>query len=118
MRTVIVATLLLMLRASCMALGQSTDADDSLQVGYAIITPLGATTNAIAGGMSVFETFRLTDGNNTWQVGVLPPDMLTNGVLFVDYSRRLSRNLGVVIANPASTNTNVTMSLRRSDGIV
>jgi hypothetical protein len=36
--------------------------------------------------------------------------------MFVDSSKRLSKNLGVAIVNPNSTNQNVTLTLRKSDG--
>ena len=47
---------------------------------------------------------------------MLPPDLTTNAILFVDSSGRLSKNLGVAIMNPNSSNVNVAMTLRKNDG--
>ena len=85
------------------------------QSGYAVVTPAGTSGT----GLVVFETFGLrSSGGNAGatQAGVLPPDLTTNAVLFVDVSGRLSDNLGVAIMNPNSSNVNVTMTLRKNDG--
>jgi len=97
------------------------DHDDKapIQSGYGIVTPVTATTAGTTTGLVVFETFGLrNNGHNdgALQAGVLPPDLTTNAILFVDSSGRLSKNLGVAIVNPNSTNVNVTMTLRKSDG--
>lgn len=93
------------------------DHDDHapIQSGYAVITP--ATTSGT--GLVVFETFGLrgNEGNaGALQAGVLPADLTTNAILFVDSSGRLSKNLGVAIVNPNSANVNVSMTLRADDG--
>ncbi len=104
--------------------GQSQDRDDHddkapIQSGYGVITPVAATTGGTTTGLVVFETFglRSNEGNSgTSQAGVLPPDLTTNAILFVDSNGRLSKNLGVAIVNPNSSNVNVTMTLRNSAG--
>jgi hypothetical protein len=91
----------------------------AIQVGYGIVTPVASTTSGTTTGLVVFETFgaRSSGGNaDATQAGVLPPDLTTNAILFVDSSGRLSKNTGVAIVNPNSSNVNVTMILRKSDG--
>jgi hypothetical protein len=82
-----------------------------IQSGYAVVT--AATT----GSMVVFETFGLLSPTGTNQAGVLPPDMITNALLFVSSSGRLSRNLGIAIANPGSSTATITMTLRDNTGV-
>jgi len=89
-----------------------------IQSGYGVITPVAATSGGTATGLVVFETFGLRENSGTPQAGVLPPDLTTNAILFVDSSARLAKNLGVAIVNPNSSNVNVTMTLRKSDGTV
>jgi hypothetical protein len=84
-----------------------------IQVGYAIVTPTSANTS----GLVVFETFGHKQGNETSQAGVLPSEMTTSAMLFVSTSGRLSRNLGVAIANPGSTDAILTLTLRDDDGV-
>ena len=88
------------------------------QSGFAVITPVAATTSGTTTGLVVFETFGMRGRGDagTTQAGVLPPDLTTNAVLFVDSSGRLAKNLGVAIVNPNSTNANVTLTLRKNDG--
>jgi hypothetical protein len=93
------------------------DHDDKapVQSGYAVVTP--ATTSGTTTGLVVFETFGLRgEASGTTQAGVLPPDLTTNAMMFVDKSGRLSKNLGVAIVNPNSTNSNVSLTLRKDDG--
>lgn len=89
------------------------DHDDAgpMLTGYAVITPSAPTT-----GMVVFETFGLRRTAETTQAGVLPAALTTNALLFVSANARLSRNLGVAIANPNSSSVNVTLTLRKDDG--
>jgi hypothetical protein len=96
-----------------------------VQSGYAIITPVvvttGAGTSAITTtttGLVAFETFGLRHygGSDTTQAGVLPPDLTTNALLFVDSEGRLSKNLGVAIVNPNSSNVNVNLTLLSAKG--
>lgn len=105
------------------------DHDDNspVQVGWAIVTPLtvtaGAgtstvTTSASSSGLVVFETFGLKRGDDTTQAGLLPGDLTTNSIMFVNAHGSLSRNLGIGIVNPGSTAASVTMTLRKDDGAV
>src|SRR2546427_7279733 len=91
------------------------DHDDkaAIRSGYAVITPATSGT-----GLVVFETFGLRRGGDagTPQAGVLPPDLTNNGVMFVDSKGKLSKNLGLAIVNPNTSNTNVSVTLRGSDG--
>lgn len=89
-----------------------------IQSGFAVITPVAATTSGTTTGLVVFETFGLRGHGDagTPQAGVLPPDLTTNAVLFVDNSGRLSKNLGVAIVNPNASNANVALTLRKNDG--
>jgi hypothetical protein len=88
-----------------------------VQSGYAVITPVVATTSGTATGLVVFESFGLRGGlGGTAQAGVLPPDLTTNSLLFVESSGRLSKNLAVAIVNPNSSNANVALTLRKDDG--
>src|SRR5213596_1885821 len=92
------------------------DHDDRtpVQSGYAVITP--ATTSGT--GLVVFETFGWRRGGDagTPQAGVQPPDLTTNAVLFEESNGRLSKDLGVAIVNPNPSDTNVSVTLRGSDG--
>jgi len=90
------------------------DEDSPVQAGFAIITPLSATTSG--GSMTVFATFGFKRGGETQPAGILPPGLTTSAVVFVSSSGRLSRNLGVAIVNPDSANVNVTLTLRGDDG--
>jgi hypothetical protein len=88
-----------------------------VQSGYAVVTPVTTTTSSLTTGLVVFETFGLRNNlTNATQAGVLPPALTTNAILFVDSSGRLSKNLGVAIVNPNSSNQNVNLTLRKSDG--
>ena len=68
--------------------------------------------------MVVFETFGWRRGGDagTPQAGVLAPDLTTNAVLYVDRKGKLSKNLGIAIVNPNTSNTNVSLTVRGSDG--
>jgi len=83
----------------------------SLQAGYVVITSSSTASNLVA-----FETFGMRDGLGTNQAGVLPSSLTTNAIMFVDTNGRLSKNLGVAIVNPNASPTNVTLTLRQSDG--
>jgi hypothetical protein len=93
---------------------EKDDHDDRapIQSGYAVVT------SASTAGLVVFETFGFKHGFETTQAGVLPSDLTTDAVVFVNSSGRLSRNLGVAIVNPASTSVNVTLALRDDEGTV
>ena len=100
-----------------------------IQAGYAVVTPVVVTTSVTSGGMTttvttsssglvVFETFglRYDGGASAIQAGVLPPDLTTNAMLFVDSEGRLGKNIGVAIVNPNSGNVNVNLTLLKGDG--
>ncbi len=99
-------------------------ADDNgpVQVGYAVITPIAPTTPTAltedVANIVVFETFGERRGNQATQAGVLPSPMTTHAVLFVNTSGRLSRNLGIAIANPGTAPANITMTLLNDLGEV
>ena len=108
-------TLTIVLLAAGVAIAQGRDDHNDkapLKSGYAVITPAGGT------GLVVFETFGWRRGGDagTPQAGVPAPDLTTNAVLFVDSKGKLSKNLGIAIVNPNPSNTNVSMTLRGSDG--
>jgi hypothetical protein len=99
--------------------GDDHDDNGPIQIGYAVVTPVAATTSGTTTGLVVFASigYRHNGGNSdATQAGILPPDLTTNAVMFVDSSGRLSKNLGVAIVNPNSSNVNVTMTLRKNDG--
>ncbi len=115
------ATLFVLLVALCtnssmaQSMGpQSHDSEDKapLQSGYAVITP----TSVATAGLVVFETFGQRHGNEMTQAGVLPAAMATTSMLFVSTDGRLSKNLGVAIANPASSTAHINVALRDDSG--
>src|SRR3989454_7782370 len=108
-------TLTIVLLAAGVGIAQGRDDHNDkapLKSGYAVITPAGGT------GLVVFETFGWRRGGDagTPQAGVPAPDLTTNAVLFVDSKGKLSKNLGIAIVNPNSSNVNVSMLLRDSNG--
>ncbi len=111
---------MLMLISVCLLLDSTTNlasADEhsdknQLQVGYAVVTPGAGNTS----GLAVFETFGETRFGGAYQAGVLPADLATSAMLFVTTSSRLSRNLGVAVANPQATDAGVTFTLNNSGG--
>jgi hypothetical protein len=112
-------TLSLVLLSAAVAFSQGRDRDDHndsapVQSGYAVVTPV---TGGGTAGLVVFETFGMRGGPaGTTQAGVLPPDLTTNALMFIDSSGRLSKNLGVAIVNPNGSSANITLTLRKSDG--
>ena len=79
------------------------------------------TPDSSVGGLAVFETLRFqtedpAQGTRTTQVGVLPSTFTTNAVFLATASSRLSRNLGIAVANLGNSNALLTISLRRADG--
>jgi hypothetical protein len=84
----------------------------SIKQGYAVITPTSTETS----GLVAFETFGERRGFDVEQAGVLPSTMTTHSALFVNASGRLSRNVGVAIANPAPTPATITLNLRDNAG--
>src|SRR5436190_21848595 len=82
------------------------DDNGAIQAGYGVVTPVSAGTGGTTSGLVVFETFGLRGGGEnggTSQAGVLPPDLTTNAILFVDSEGRLAKNLGVALLNSNST---------------
>jgi hypothetical protein len=89
------------------------DHNDSAPVesGYAVITP--ATTS----GMVVFATFGFRQcDTTTTQAAIVPSDLTTNAILFVNSNGSLQRNLGVALTNPGSASATVTLTLWKDDG--
>jgi hypothetical protein len=82
-----------------------------IQVGYVIVTP-----DEPSSDLTVFETFGERHGGQTLQAGVLPSSMTTHAVLFVNASGRLSRNVGVAIANPGPNDAQIGMMLYDDQG--
>src|SRR5262245_32211495 len=115
MRRILGILTVLLFSAVLSAQAKAADRDDHddrapVQSGYAIVTPVLATTGGTATGLVVFETYGMRGGpNGTSQAGVLPPDLTRNSLLFVDSEGRLSKNLGVAIVNPNDSDTNVTL---------
>src|SRR5216110_2740243 len=108
-------TLTIVLLSAGVAIAQGRDDHNDrapLKSGYAVITPTGGA------GLVVFETFGWRRGGDagTPQAGVLPPGLTTNAVMFVDSKGKLSKNLGLAMVNPNSSNVNVSMLLRDSNG--
>src|SRR5579864_4966567 len=93
--------LLLILLVVTFAGAAALDGDDHddkapIQTGYGVITPVAATTSGTTAGLVVFGTFGLRGGGGgggTSQAGVLPPNLTSNAVLFVNSDGRLSKNL-------------------------
>ena len=96
-----------------LALSAFSFAQEPIQVGWAVITPLSATTT----GLIVFETFGFSrSATDTSQAGILPASLTTNAIVFVNFSSRLTRNTGVAIVNPQNQTIPVTLTLKRDDG--
>jgi hypothetical protein len=119
----VLGTVLVVLFSAVLAFAQEghdrDDHDDKapVQSGYAVITPVAATTGGTTTGLVVFESYGLRGGpGGTTQAGVLPPDLTTSSLLFVDSSGRLAKNLGVAIVNPNTSSANVALTLRKDDG--
>src|SRR5207247_3051070 len=93
-----------------LALSVFSFAQEPLQVGWAVITPVSTTTS----GLVVFETFGFSrSASDTGQAGIVPSGLTTNAIVFVSSSTRLTRNVCVAIVNSQSTSVNVTLTLRR-----
>ncbi len=86
--------------------------NDPIKTGYAVVTPTSSATE----GLVVFATFGERHGTASTQAGVLPSEMTDHAMLFVSTCGRLSRNLGVAIANPGPTVANVILTLRDGEG--
>src|SRR5262245_62958614 len=85
-----------------------------VQAGYVVVTPTSG-----GAGLVAFETFGLRGGGangGASQAGVMPPGLTTSAMIFVESSGRLSKNFGIAIVNPNSSDVSVAMTLRKSDG--
>ncbi len=109
---VLFVVLAFLVAVSSLGWADDNNPGNSPQSGYAIVTPTGSNT----GGLVVFETYGESHGNAALQAGVLPANMTTNALLFVDTSLGLQRNMGVAIANPGTTAANITLTLFKQDG--
>jgi hypothetical protein len=98
--------------------GSESDREDPIQVGYVIITPLTSKGGAVDGPSSLvaFETFGEKKGNAITPIGVLPSNVSTSAMLFVNTNGRLSRDVGVAIANPSESTADITLSLKDEEG--
>jgi hypothetical protein len=85
--------------------------DGRIQTGYAVVTPGDPDAQ-----LAVFGTFGERRHSEVTQAGVLASDMTFRCILYVNASGRLSRNLGMAIANPTGTTASVTLTLRDEDG--
>jgi hypothetical protein len=94
-----------------LAAAPSGNDNGPIQVGYVVVTPAEG-----AAGITVFETFGRHHGGETQPAGVLPSAMTTHAVLFVNTSGRLSRNVGVAIANPGSEPAAIDLKLYDDQG--
>lgn len=92
---------------------KNDDSNSPIQVGYVVVTPAQASPD-----ITVFETFGERHGGQTLQAGVLPSAMTTHAVLFVNTSGRLSRNVGVAIANPGSVSAEIDLKLWDDQGVL
>lgn len=90
-----------------------------VKTGYVVITPTSLETS----GLVVFETF----GQHKWetcgsksfsQTGVLPSTLATRAALFADANGRLSKNIGIAIANPAAASARIDLTLRNQAGAI
>jgi hypothetical protein len=106
----LVEVLALLVCFSLVAMGQSTS--QTIQVGYAVITPTFPGTT----GLVATETLVQMRALETLQVSVFPPNLVTNALLPVQVSTSLGRTLGLAIANPNNIAANIVLTLRRSDG--
>jgi hypothetical protein len=86
--------------------------------GYAIVTPslVGGLATSTDKSLVVFETFGQQRGQDAAQAGVLPASLSKDFLLFVSTSGRLSRDLGVAVANPGAAPAHVTLTLRDEVG--
>ncbi len=107
-----VASVLLCMAVLSMPVAGVSDDNSPIRVGYAVVTPTSTATS----GLVVFETFGQKRGNDTTQAAVMPSQLIRNAVMFVSASGRLSRNLGLAIANPTAIDARVTLTLRDQSG--
>ncbi len=82
--------------------------------GYAVVTPVTGT----ATDLLVTQIFGFTQGFVSSQTEAAAPQLTTSALLFVNFSQRLGRDVGLAIVNPGNTEARMTMTLRRDDGIM
>jgi len=90
----------------------SQDASNTVQVGYAVVTPAFPITS----GMLVFANVIQTRSGETLEATFVPSNLVTSALLQADLSRSLSRDLGIAIANPNNAAATVTFTLTKFDG--
>src|SRR5262245_49168038 len=116
MRKILGITILMLFATVVLLADDHDDHNDKapVQAGYVVVTPTSG-----GAGLVAFETFGLRgNGANggTSQAEVMPPGLTTSAMIFVESSGRLSKNLGIAIVNPNSSDVSVAMTLRKSDG--
>ena len=89
---------------------------EPIRAGYAIITPMAATTAGDAAPLVVFATFGHQKGDETTQAGILPSALSEDAIMFLNTHGKLSRNLGIGITNPGTAAANVTFALFDDEG--
>ncbi len=96
----------------------SDDHEDGepIRAGYAIITPMAATTAGGAAPLVVFATFGHQKGDETTQAAILPSALSKDAIMFLNTHGKLSRNLGIGITNPGTAAANVTFALFDDEG--
>jgi hypothetical protein len=83
-----------------------------IRVGYLIVTPDAGTSAPVT-----TLTFGMVSGGVVQsQAAILPSFLTTDSTLQVDVLQSAQRNLGLAMANPGATSSNVTLTLRNSDG--
>ena len=106
---------------STAAFAQDDHRDDApIQSGYAVVSVTGGLNpmDGIAGKLMVYETFGWRSQVPALQAAVLPATLTTRTVLLASADTRFSRDVGVGITNPGSTDASVTMTLRDARGNV
>jgi phosphodiesterase/alkaline phosphatase D-like protein len=85
-----------------------------IKSGYVIITP-----DSSSGAPTPTMTFGTISGGSVQsQAGIIPTYMTTDASMFIEVIPRISRNIGVAIANPGSSTTAVSLTLRDENGII
>lgn len=85
-----------------------------IKSGYVIITP-----DTSSSAPTPTMTFGMVSGGSVQsQAGIIPTSMTTDASMFIEVIPRISRNIGVAIANPGAGTGAVTLTLRDENGIV
>lgn len=113
-------TLLFILLIHCepalMASPQTQTQDDHndtgpVQTGYAVVTPSFG-----APGVTVMETVGLRQSGQATQTTITPPQLIQSGIMFVNESVLLSKDIGIAVVNPNSSLASITFTVRKNDG--